>query len=342
MLKKPDFFVRKLKYSLPPNRKLRLEFNTRKYETSVSSTDKSNFQEFLAAFLTQNKVNSQAAENYEVIRNNKLISKANLVNECSLRETFKIVPFELNREKFHLEYNLPAQGLNLGFSPYGQYLDEKDLGSNFFVYLKSKIDPLRYEVRRDLVAEKTHEIKSSYNTAVSRLLEQQFYRKMKDVPNSGYEKMGKFIVGVFDKQFYKQFIANTLTHILDINSSNTNLNANASSSNSKMFGFDSAAEKLLVEIDFALKGIMTPEAHLDLLIRKDDYSVMLPITFAKHTNDILNYKKFMEWFLMTGKAIASEHIEKNEKQIKPSIENRLVKLKKVDVGKFLIFFNFLI
>lgn len=333
MLKKPDFFVRKVKYSLPPKRKLRFEFNAKKYETSVPYSEKSNFQEFLQTFLTQNNPNLQA-DNYEIIRNNKVISKVNLVSECSLKETFKVLPFELNREKFYLDNNLPIPALNCGFSPYGQYSDEKDLGSNFFLYLKHKIDPKRYEVQKDLLAEKTHEIKTSYNTAVSRLLEHKFYKKMKELPNSGYEKMGKFIVGIFDRQFYKEFTANMITHMLQINSMN-NTNANTK------FGLSSASsDKFLVEIDFALKGIFTPETNLDLLIRKDDYSLMLPITFARHTNDILNYKKFLEWYLMTGKDIAIENIEKNENEIKPTIEKRLAKFKKNDIGNW-IFYNLL-
>jgi len=328
MLKRPDFFVRKIKYTLPPKRKLRFEFNTKKYETSVYFSEKQNFQDFLQAFLTESSKNLKA-DNFEIIRNNKLISKANLVKESSLKQTFKITPFELNREKFHVETNMPVQAFNFGFDIYGQYLDEKDLGSNFFVYLKNKIDPKFYEAQKDLIAEKSHEIKTSYNTAVSKLLEHKFYMKMKDVPNSGYEKMGKFIVGVFDKQFYKQFMSSVLTHVLELNS-NSNSNKNA------------LDNKFLVDIDFMLKGIFCPETNLDLLVRKEDYSLMLPITFVKHTNDILNYKKFMEWFLMTGKDIAIENVGKNEKEFKPTIEQRLAKLKKTDVGKngFLLIYYF--
>lgn len=329
MLKKPDFFVRRVKYSLPPNRKLRLEFEEKKYETKIVFNDKQNLQEYLQTFLSQ-KSRILKADDFEIVRNDKIISKANVVNDLTLKHALKIVPFELNREKFHIENNIPIQAMNFGFNLSGQYLEEKDLGSNFFVYLKHKIDPKRYEIQKDLIAEKTHEIKASYNTAVSKLLEQRFYKKMKDMPNSGYDKMGKFIVGIFDSQFYKQLMSNVVTHVLDINYNSTNTN-NKMNFNSNIK--NAVNNKFLVDIDFAMKGIFTPEVNLNLLVRKEDFSIMLPITFARHTNDILNYKKFMEWFLMTGKDIATQNIEKNEKQIKPTFEERLAKLKKTNVGK---------
>ncbi len=318
MLKKTDFFVRKLKYSLPPKRKVKFEFKEKKYETTIGYTEKQNFQEFIQSFFNQNytKLN---ADNFEIMRENKFISKGNLVNESSLKECFKIIPFELNREEFCKQNNYPIQILNFGFKYTGDYIEEKNMGENFFNYLKKKLDPKKYYLEKEELKEKEHIIKSSYNTTVSKLLDDKFFQEMKDMPNSGYDRMGKFIVGVYDKQFYKQFTSNLLTHIFNLN--NVNLDN----------------QKLLVEIDYNLKGIYSPETILDLIVRKSDNSFILPVTFAKHTNDILGYKKFLEWYLMTNNDIATVYTKKNNKQINPSIEKRISNLKKIDLGKFLIF-----
>jgi len=320
MLRKPDFFVRKVKYSLPPKRKVRFEFREKKYESTIIYGEKQNFQEFIQSFFNQNhpKLN---ADNFDLIRNNKTISKGNLVNESCLKETFKIVPFELNREEFHIKNNYPVEILNLGFKLNGDYIEEKNLGGNFFYYLKKKIDPKKYSVEREELKEKEHVIQTSYNTSISNLLEHNFFKKMKDLPNSGYDKMGKFIVGVFDKQFYKQFTASLVSHIVNLNSKNLN------------------NEKLQVDIDYNLKGIYTPEAIVDLLVKKTDDSFMLPITFGRHNNDIKGYKHFLEWYLMTNKEIATVQTEKNDKEIKPSIEKRITKLKKIDLGNILLIYS---
>jgi len=323
MIKRPDFFTRKLKYTMPAKRKVKFEYKEKKYESNLGYNERMNFQEFIGSFFNENhKILNP--DDFEIVRKNKFISKGNIVYETSLKEPFKIIPFELNREKFHVDNKYPIEILNFGFTTSGQYLEPNQVGSNFFNYLKHKIDPKRYVIEKDEIKEKEHIIKSSYNSSVSYLLEQKFYKKMKELPKSGYDKMGKFIVGVYDKEFYKQFTLDLISHILKLNSITENY----------------LEKKFTINVDFCLKGIYTPQANIDLMIKKEDESFMLPITFAKHTNDIKNYKKFLEWFLMTNKEISTVNLEKNEHEIQPSLEKRINNIKKTDLGNFSNFSNF--
>lgn len=332
MIKKPDYFVRKLKYAYPTRRNVKFEFQEKTYESKLGFNDRSNYQEFMQSFFNEKFKNKFNSDNFEILRENKYINKSNLLRETSLKQPFKIVPFELNRDRFLEENNYTPDVLNLGFTIGAKYEDEKQLYCNFFNYLKLKIDPRRYSVPLELVKEKEHIIKLSFNTSISSLLQQKFYLKMKEIPNSGYDKMGKFIVGIFDKVYYKQFTANMLSHMFDLNNKNKNTdNGSIGSSKSQNKG------AFQVEIDYLLKGSFTPEYKADLLIRNSDDSFLLPITYGKHTNEIKNYKQLLEYFLSTPRPICTNDEKKNTTLIKPSLEERIAKLKKIKIGSYYIY-----
>ena len=310
MNKRSEFFTRKLKYTFPSRRKINFLFQDKKCESSLGYNEKIKYHDLIQSFFKDN-YKKLKAENFDVIRQNRYIPKGNYIDESSLKKPFKIIPMEITKDEFLYKNNYPIHTVNYGFALGGRYEDEKKLHCNFFNYLSLKIDPKKYEISNDILNQE-HIIKTTFNTGVSNLLEKNFYKKMENTPNSGFDKVGKFIVGVFDKEYYKQFSANLISHMLEKNNSNN---------------------KLTVDIDYLLKGLYTPEYNVDLMIRNPDDSLMFPVTFTNHLNEIKNYKKFLEEYFCIQHPICESNEAKNKKQIIPNVDIRIQKLGRKSLGK---------
>mgnify|MGYP000984360993 CR=1 FL=1 len=279
MIKRPDIFARRLKYIYPLKRKIKFEFNKKIYESSIGFNNKTNFNEFIQNFFEENHKDLQA-ENYEIIRGDKFIEKSNLITESSLKETFKIIPMEISKNEIFKKKKLNKNKFNRGFDFSGFYEKDFSTHTNFFLYLSNVLEKKRYEIPENFMENKEKTINTSYNAPLDKELNSLFYTVMKNIPNSGYEQMNKFTFGVHDKDYYKQFNFSLMNYLIELNKPNM-----ASSSNPN--------NDLNVDIDFNLTGFMAPEKQIDLMVRKLDNSFLLPITFANHSDDILNYKKYM-------------------------------------------------